>query len=932
MRRIVHISLLIWGSFSIVNAQKYDIKGIIADSIGTPLISATVMLQNAKDSVLINFGLTDGKGFFQFKGLRKADYLLQISYLGYENKTLTIDLPESSGIIDLQMIRLEPQIEALEEVIVKSERVPLQIKKDTIEFNADAFQTRPNAVVEDLLKKLPGVEVERDGTIRAQGEQVRRVTVDGKEFFGTDPKMATKNLPADAVDKVQVFDKKSDMAEFSGIDDGQRQKTINLELKEDKKQGYFGSITAGGGTVERYEGKASINRFTPKQQISFIGMANNTNQQGFSLTDYLNFSGGLQRMMGSGGGRLELNANELGLPLGLDPQNGFTTTWAGGINFNSELSEKSDLNTSYFFNRMDTEVERKNRRENFLSDRSFLSEQDGIQNNLNTNHRLNFTLEQEIDSFQSIRLRSGFGYTETEWNTSNFSKAFSENGILENQSLRENTSTGENLNINANLLYRKKFRKKGRFFSANFDFGLLDNEDEGKLNAINDFFNLGGGANTTKSDTLQQENLQEFRRQNLGFGLSFTEKIGKGKYLELNYGWQRRSDEVNREVFDLFGPTDNNRQFNELLSNQYESAYTYNRGGINFRLNKKKYNFSTGLSLQHSQLNGKLLLSEIDINNSFVNVLPNLRMQFNFATGRNLRFRYETSVREPSIEQLQPVVDNSSPLNIYVGNPDLRPEYTHDFTLNYLSFNQLTLANFFGFFNFRYTRNKISESQLIDDRFVITRTPVNVVRDYNLNGSFSYSTPVRLIKSRINIRTDLFYVNGISLVNAVENNTNRLNASIDLRLENRFKETIDVSIGAKYGYNQTTYSIDDNLDQQFWNQTYYTDLSLNLPKGFTLSTNFDFEIFNGRASGFNQNVPLWHAAISKFVFKDQRGELKFSVFDLLNQNIGITRRAEVNFVEDVRIKSLGRYFMLSFTYTLKGLGGVGGSGIKVEHR
>ena len=326
-------------SMSAQSVKKADITGLIQDDQEQPLASATVMLLNRTDSVLITFGITSPDGAFVLKNVAAGEYILKMSFLGFATESRDLDIGDQSEV-DLGNVALKPASAVLSEVEVTADHMPIQITKDTIEYNADAFKTQPNAVVEELLKKLPGVEVESDGTIKAQGEEVQNVFVDGKEFFGSDPKMATKNLPADAVDKVKVYDKLSDMAEFSGIDDGDRSKTINLTLKEDKKKGAFGTFEAGYGTEDRYAVKMNMNRFSKGQQLSFLGMANNVNEQGFSFNDYISFSGGMGGFRRGGSG---VNISE-------GMSNGLVNTLAGGINYNVEIGDKLDLRSSYFYN------------------------------------------------------------------------------------------------------------------------------------------------------------------------------------------------------------------------------------------------------------------------------------------------------------------------------------------------------------------------------------------------------------------------------------------------------------------------------------------------------------------------------------------------------------------------------------------------------
>ncbi|MEO1448512.1 MAG: carboxypeptidase regulatory-like domain-containing protein, partial [Bacteroidota bacterium] len=391
---------------------QHRIAGTITDSTAMPMAGASIVLMQAADSVLSGFALSNDKGRFQIAGIKDGSYLLQVTFMGYATHWETVEVTEN---LSLDPIAMQSADMVLETVTIEGEQTPLRMLGDTIEYNADAFGAKPTDAVEDLLRKLPGVEVERDGTIRAQGERVGKVLVDGKEFFGDDPQMATKNLPADAVDKVQVFDKASELAEFTGIDDGNEQKTINLELKPDKKQGIFGSVEGGYGTENRFMGRANVNRFSNKLQLSVLGLVNNINEQGFSFSEYLNFIGGLGNMMaageGGGGGsfRLALDPSSIGLPISQGLSNGFVNTGAGGVNFNLDLSPKTKLSTSYLGSRVNNLQDRTALRRNFLGGETFSTEEAQRSENLATSQRVNLKLEQKIDSFNSLTLRGSAG-------------------------------------------------------------------------------------------------------------------------------------------------------------------------------------------------------------------------------------------------------------------------------------------------------------------------------------------------------------------------------------------------------------------------------------------------------------------------------------------------------------------------------------------
>jgi hypothetical protein len=904
-----------------VFAQKLTIQGTVGDSTAKPLDYATVMLLNAKDSSLVTFDRTNEQGFFALKNVNPANYLLKITFVGYVPFTQAID-NQTVGVLDLGKIQLQVMNKELATIVVEGEKAPVTIKKDTIEFNAGSFKTKPNAAVEDLLKKLPGMQVERDGTVRAQGEVVKRVTVDGKDFFGRDPKLATQNLPADAIEKVQVFDRKSDQTAFSGIDDGQREKTINLELKEKNKKGFFGNLMAGAGTNSRFESKANINRFSKTTQLSFIGMGNNVNQQGFSLDEYLNFSGELQRArMGGGGIRLQIDGNSnSGIPLNFGGRNyGIMRTWAGGLNFNHQFNKKTELNGSYFYNSLQHQINRDVLRQNFLPTGDFTALQNSRQNNRNENHRLNWTLEHKIDSMNSIRWNTNVSYNDNTTRNESDNRTLNSEQVAENEGFRNTLSEGSGLNLNSNLLYRHRFAKKGRTMSANFNLGFNNTTGDGTLQAQNRFF-----GNNPFTQNLNQTNNQDNDLWNYGVNVSYTEPIAKRKYLEFNYNFQKNINQVNREVFDL---VNENAIFNPTLSNQFNSNYTYHRFGSNFRVNKKKYNFATGLSFQNTNLTGDLILLNAKIDRTFTNILPNFRFNYDFSNSKRLDFNYETSVQVPTIQQLQPVIDNSDPLNIYVGNPNLRPEYVHRANFNFSTFDAISFTSFFASVNTVYSTNRITLAQNINQQFVRTTTPVNVRDNLFITSNLSFGFPIKKLSSRINLSNNNTFSEGINLLNEVENKFSQSNIGGGVRYEYNYKEAFSIALSADLSTQNTTYQGNNAQNQQFLNQTYTAETNLTLPWNLQINGAFDYLIYRSQTTGFAQEIPFLNLSISKFMLKAKAGELKFSVVNLLDRNIGVNQNAQINYLEQETITSLNRYFMVSFTYALnRALNPTGGRG------
>jgi hypothetical protein len=925
MRKIyLLLALLIATATSTLRAQ-FTIEGLVQDTSGNPLSSATIALLQASDSVLVSFALTDEYGSFIFKKVSEGDYLVQASFLGYHTMSVPTDVASNLSLPAITMI---PNTVSLDEVSIEGERTPIFIKKDTIEYNALAFKTNPGDNVEQLLKRLPGVEVDREGNVKAMGEDVQKVLVDGKEFFGNDPKVATKNLPADAVDRVQVYDRKSDLAEFTGIDDGEREKTINLKLKEDKKKGVFGNVTGGYGQTNfddpdhLYQGKVSVNRFSNKLQLSVLGMLNNNNQQGFSVNEYINFMGGLSSMMGSGGGRIRLGSSGSGIPLntGGDMGTGFMRTGAGGVNFNYDISKKTEIQTSYFYNDLSNTLDQSTFRQQFLNNGVFETNSESSQLTANNNHRVNVTVRHEIDSMQNLIFRSNAGINDAMLTQNSMSQTFDNEGSVENESTTNNASNGQNLNATATLVYRRRFHKRGRALVLEANGSMQQDDQEAALFSVNGF---RPGTDKAFTDSITQDQFQTNDQTNWGAKVSFTEPLGKSKYLQLNYSRQNYNNDWNREVYDINGGT---TRLNRQLSNEYLRGYFYDRGGLSLLMNGAKSTLTASMDVQRSQLDGDLITLDTMINQSFVNVLPGLRYRYEFAATRNISLNYRTSVREPSLEQLQPIIDNTNPLNIYVGNPNLRPEYTHSANIHFMNFSRFNFTNFFGVVRATYTTNKITNSKIVDSLFRQITQPINVDQDLSLSTFINYGAPIKPIGAKFRIEGNVTYNRSILFVNTLENNVNRLMGGLSLTLENRNKEHFDLVAGARLSPTLTRYDISVELNQDFLNQSYFTDLSVNLGKKWLFTSSLDYTLYGGDVFNEDASIALWEAALTRYLFKNRRGQLRLTAYDILNQNQGIDRTSTFNYVEETRVRTLSRYVMMTFTYNLSEFGEQQGGG------
>lgn len=901
-----------------------SITGIVSDSNLTPIPYASVVLLKAKDSVMVEFALSNDKGEFKFSNIQSGQYLLQITMLGFQNNRQQITVLDNKTSIDLDKIRLVTADHLIELIEIKAEHNPMKFNNDTVEYNIAAFKTRPGDVVEDLLKKLPGVEVQRDGSVKAYGENVQNVLVDGKEFFGKDTRIATKNLEADAVDKVQVYDKKSEMAEVTGIEDGRDEMTINLKLKEGKKNGYFGNAGGGSGIKDRFKFKTNINRFNPSTKISFIGSGNNINEQSFSIEDYIDFMGGIGAFMsgGSGSMRLEINSND-GFPmLGNGALDGVQKSIASGININHDFSTKTELNLSYFYNNLRNMLKKNSRIENLIDNGNLLTDENDNSLSRNNSHAMNLKLKHKIDSFQTLILRLGTVLGNNKYFSDRTSNAYQVNRqTLYNE--RNLNVDGSNDKFTGSLTYQKKFHKKGRslVLSANGNNGNTFNE--GFINSINNFLS------NNSFDTLNQYQESNDDNYNYTFRANYSEPLGKRYYLQWNAMTSNQNNRVYTDFFDFLSESESVK--NELLSNNFNNNYSVFNSGLNFAMNRKKFNLTAGVNLQRSILDGSDKFTDFTSRN-FSALLPSLFGRYEFATAHHLNFDYTTRQQEPSLQQLQSIVNNSDPLNIFIGNPKLKPEYIHDFNASYLMYDQFTFTSVFARLGASIGKNKIADNILIDSLARRSIQPVNISSEKNLNGSVEFGTPVKPLKLTTKIRYRNQLTKSQLYINGETDNTTRLTHSINFTIENRNKNKVDVLAGYKWSSNNTTHSLDENWDQKFVEHNIFSELSITLSDNWDFSTELDHRSFD--QTDLQSNIPtitIWEAGISTYFMQNKKLKVTLSVFDILNNNNGIKRSSNINYYRVDQTNVLGRYYMLNFNYSIRGFAKKeGGLEIKFE--
>lgn len=947
----VLILVVLSGTTNAQNQPNYTIRGIVMeqpsqemmqqmrggmqgnrsaqrDSSRRPVVlnGANLVLYAQVDTLTQYRGANAGAdGRFEIARVPDGEYIMKVSYVGYVPRRLTVSIDGAD--INRLMVFMQEDPLILDEVRISGLRPEVEVRGDTTVYNADGVKVNPDATAEDLVKRLPGITVE-DGQVQAQGEQVRRVLLDGQEFFGDDALLTLRNLPADIVGEVELYDQMSDQSRFTGFRDGDESRVLNIRTRPGMNVGRFGRANASAGTEDRYMGSGNYNYFSGPRRISLLGMSNNINQQNFSGEDLA----GINEASSQGGGRGGMSGGGMSWRGGGASSNFMTGSQSGtntinsfGLNYIDRL-KKTSINSSYFFNATNNNNVQSTERE-YLTEIN--ADQTYNENTASTaenfNHRFNARIEHSFNNRTSFILTPRANMSLTDRNSTDRNQTLIGGNELINQSLGFSTSDNFNYRIDNNFLLRHRFEKRGRTFSANFGTDINRTDGDQYQN--------------TESLFYADEIIRRLTDQNTdiytgGYDLEvdfqFTEPIGERSQLQLEYNPSMTLDQSERDAFIFDRNSGKYSILDPNLTSRYENLSTSHTIGAAYRYNNRTISGNFNLFYEYTNLEGEQTYPIASSTSKTYNYLiPRLNMRYTIGQGRNVNLSYRGSTRMPSASQLQDVIDNSNPTQLRGGNPDLMPSYQHNVSTRIQYANTEKAQFSFLMFSMSYTTDYIGNNTIValtntelrpgiylgrGSRFT---SPENLGESWSIRSFFNHTRPFKLIKSNWSLNGGVTYTLQPTSDNDVISDARTIALNGGTSINSNISPNVDFSLNYR-----ANYSIVDNASNLDVNSNYYTGRAfarINLLPGgkWLISTDFNFTHYSGLGEEFNNNIIYWNASIGYKFLKDNAAEIRFTVVDILGQNNSVNRIINDGYVEDVRSNVLTRFAMLNFSYRFR---------------
>jgi len=860
-----------------------------------PVPLANVRILRQSDSTFVTGKESDENGRFIIP-VSRGNYIVQISYIGYQNEYRNVQVTTEQPSVQLGNITLSSDNILLSETVVTAKAPEIVVRGDTLEYNADSYKVTESAVVEDLLKKMPGVEIDAEGKITVNGKEITKILVDGEEFFSDDPKVASKNLPAKMVDKLQVLERRSEQAQMTGFDDGEEENVINLTVRPGMKEGLFGNAFAGYGSKERYEGNAMVNYMKDKDQYTFIGGINNTNNAGFS-----DLASSMFGSMGGRGGRGRMFGG----------QDGISTSANVGGNFTKQFTPELKLGGNIRYGYTDNNILSEVFTQNILSAGNTLEQESNRVNSKSQNFNMDLRLEWEPDSITRVIFRPRVSFYDNRRDeTGDFFTASEMTGDTINYGASDYFSEGEGKDLSFNLDASRELGKEGRILSVQLR-GQTGDSDNSGTSVSGTYYN-----GTRPDDMIDQRFTNASNNQSWRGYLSYVEPLGDSHFLQLAYRYQQNRSESDKDTRTR-DDAGNYTILDTLYSKRLENNFVEQEIEANFKGVRENYDYMFGFSMQPSSSRSKTFIGDkmiYDGKQNVINYAPMAQLNYRWSRTHNLRLRYLGDTDQPSLSQLSPVVDVSNPLNISYGNPDLKPSFEHRLNIRYQKSNPEKASSFATFVNFGYMTNDIVSSTFTDVTTGRKETTYrNVAGNWNANGRMMLNIPLRNIKFSIFNMSFASYSNTNGFSNDEKNTNKRISLSEVLGLNYR-SDQFDFAIRGNVNYNNVTNSLEAQQDQNYLNYGGNARTTVYLPWDLTLESDVNYSTNSGYSDGYEQNEWLWNASLQKTLFKQKNGTIRFKIYDILQQRSNINRSVTSNYIRDTTTNTLTSYFMVHFIY------------------
>lgn len=908
------------------NAQSiHSARGVIIDSASNiKLVNTSVSILNAKDSTLVKFSRAAANGSFSLTNLNAGKFILLASYPGYADYVEHFQLDSAQQSKDFKQVNMTLKATLLADVIIKGKVAAIKIKGDTTEFNAGSFHIEPNSRVEDLLKQLPGIQVDKDGKITAQGQTVNKVLVDGEEFFGDDPTLVTKNIRGDMVDKVQLYDKKSDQATFTGIDDGETTKTINIKLKEDKKNGYFGKIDAGAGTDKFYQGQGMFNAFKARQKFSAYGTIGNTGKIGLGWGDANKYGAGSMNVEFSDDGDMMYSfsgGDEFDSGNGRYNGQGIPLARTGGIHYDTKFDQdKQTLNTNYKIGFLDITGTRNSLTQNNLPTGIINSVSDQNFENTTFRQKLDAVYFAKLDTTSTIKISIDGTLKKTDTRDDFFASSRRGNNSLLNTSDRRLSGKDDQQLFNVSALYTKKLKKKGRTYTVNVSHALRKQLADGYLNSENLFYDEQGALDST-------QNINQYKTNNttasiLNTNITYTEPLLKTLSLTLNYGLGFNNTGSDKRSFNQTAPGTYNL-LDTVFSNDFDLNQITNQGGAIFSYKKDKTIINFGTKTTGVSFNQYDAFRDRNYKRNFINWTPQASYQYKFSQQASLRLNYNGSSSQPRIDQIQPIRVNTDPLNISIGNANLDPSFSNRFNGSYNSYKVLSERNFYVSGSYNFTSNAIVSNTTTDAAGKSVYQSVNLSNKMpsNFYSYIGFGKKIKKIDTYVGFSLNGSGSTNYNYINNALNTSKSYNFSASTNISRYKAKKYSVYINAGPSYTTGESSL-QQINNNGWGLSGSGGFTVFLPGKVEIRSDAQYQ-FTAATESFNEDFErtIWNASITKKFFKQENLSLSLSGNDLLNQNVGFSRSAWGNRINQNSYTTIQRYFLFSLIWDFNKMGG-----------